>query len=68
VPVTRMEIVDVVHAAFENGGAERSEVLATAVARGARPQVLETLERLPDRRFSELRELWTELPEVPVEV
>lgn len=64
--VTRMEIVEAVDPAFAGGGAERSEVLAAAIAQGARPQVIETLERLPDRRFSEVRELWTELADVPV--
>jgi hypothetical protein len=67
VPVSRMEIVDTVDSAFETGGADRSEILTAAVATGARPEVIETLERLPDRRFADVRELWQELPELPVE-
>lgn len=66
-PVTRMEIVDAVEQAFDRGGAERSEVLAAAVLRNARPDVIATLEELPERRFSDVRELWVELPHVPVD-
>lgn len=66
-PVSRMEIVDAVGSAFEAGGADRSQILTAAVATGARPEVIETLERLPDRRFGDVRKLWQELPELPIE-
>lgn len=66
--VTRMEILDAVEDAFSAGGADRSAVLASAVSGGARPEVIATLEELPDRRFGGIRDLWVELPNVPVEV
>ena len=66
-PVTRIEIADDVRAAFAHGPASRPDVLAAAVAAHARPAVMETLERLPDRSYSELRHLWSELADIPLE-
>jgi hypothetical protein len=67
VPVTRMEILDSVEHAFAGGGADRSDVLACAVGSGARPELIETLEALPERRFNDVRDLWVELTDVPVD-
>lgn len=66
--VTRVEIVEIVGSAFAAGrGAVRSEVLAAAAASQARPQVIELLSSLPDRRFGMVNDLWEELGHVPVD-
>ncbi|MBE0476301.1 MAG: DUF2795 domain-containing protein [Coriobacteriia bacterium] len=67
-PVTRVEIADAVEEAFIPHGATRSELIEHAANADARPQVLSVLERLPDRRYGRLRELWDHLFDVPVEV
>jgi len=64
--VTRVEIVDTIGPAFLNGSVDRTEILAAATARRARPEVLELLGTLPDRRFGVVNELWEELRHVPV--
>lgn len=64
--VTRSEILAAVEGSFGEGRVDRSALLATAVARGTRPGVIATLEGLPDREFGDVRELWPELPEIPV--
>lgn len=65
--VTRIEIVEKVEAAFAAGkGADRSEILAAATAAHARPEVIELLGTLPDRRFGKANDLWEELHHVPV--
>lgn len=65
--VTRQEILDAVGDAFDGGRVERSALLAAAVRGGARPEVISTLEQLPDRPFSDVRHLWDELPDLAVE-
>ncbi len=64
---TRTEIAEAVGGVFSGGPVSRAELIDTATAAGARPQVATTLERLPDRRFEELRDLWGLLPGVPIE-
>lgn len=65
--VTRVEIATNLTQLFTGELVTRAEVLAAAIHAGARPEVVATLQRLPDQRFSELRELWPALPEVPIE-
>lgn len=64
--VTRREILDAVEGTFDDGRVDRSALLATAVDRGARPAVIAALEGLPDRGYGDVRDLWVELPDVPV--
>lgn len=65
--ITRSEIADHIEKAFlEAGTADRSELIATAEQSGARPQVIAALQRLSERRYASLRQLWTELADVPV--
>lgn len=64
--VTRVEIVDTIGPVFLKGSADRTEILAVATAGQARPEVLELLGALPDRRFGVVNELWEELRHVPV--
>jgi hypothetical protein len=66
--VTRAEIADHIQDAFDG---ERvliaADLLASARRNRARPAVLQALERLPGR-YSDLRDLWPDLPGVPVDV
>ncbi len=66
-PVTRVEIADHVRAAFALGPATRQALVDAAAGSQARPEVLGVLRQLPDHRYQELRYLWGDLPEVPVE-
>lgn len=64
--VTRVEIADCVRQAFQGEEVLVSAVLVSAArARGARPEVLSTLELL-DGRYCNVRELWADLPDIPV--
>lgn len=67
-PVTRIEIAETVRPAFSQHGADRSQLLTAAAASRARPEILDLLGQLPDRRYSVLNELWEHLGHVPVEV
>lgn len=66
-PVTRVEIADHVRAAFAHGPAPKQAVVGAAADSGARPEVLGMLQRLPARSYQELRHLWGDLPDMPVE-
>jgi Protein of unknown function (DUF2795) len=66
--VTRVEVIDHIGAAFTGGPLTRSDLLLAAQRVGARPAVLELLERLPDHRFTRPNELWTDLKDVPIEL
>lgn len=66
--VSRMEIADLIEPAFVDGSARRADILGAAIAGDGRAEVIEVLEQLPDRSFLELRDLWSEIPHVPVEV
>lgn len=65
--VTRIEIAEAVSVAFAKGGADRAQILAAAGAE-TRPEVVQMLESLPDRRYGRLNQLWEELEDVPVGV
>jgi transposase len=64
---SRAEIADVLRDSLAGRLRSRAELLETARAVGARDAVIVVLERLPDRRFADLRELWPCLPGVPIE-
>lgn len=65
--VTRIEILDHVEELFERpGAASKDDVLEQAVRSQARPQVIEELRRLPNERYSDVRDLWEQMPDVPV--
>lgn len=66
-PVTRVEIADHVRAAFALGPATRRARVAAAAGSHARHEVLRVLEGLPNRSYQELRHLWGDLPEMPVD-
>ncbi|GAB3173358.1 hypothetical protein GCM10027059_44220 [Myceligenerans halotolerans] len=65
--MARVQVADLVADAFGPSGAHRSEILAAAVKGGGPPELLVELERLPDRRFATMRDLWDHLPDTPVE-
>lgn len=65
--VTRLEIAEAVGEAFQEGGLGRGEILAL-VEVASRPEVVDVLRELPDRRYSRLNELWEELHDIPVGV
>jgi hypothetical protein len=66
--VTRFEILDAVEGAFVRPPVTKSELLESARDAGARDELLATLNRLRDRRFSNARDLWADLEDVPVDV
>ncbi len=68
VPVTRFEILDVVEEAFVRPPVTKSELVESARDAGARDELLVTLNRLRDRRFSNARDLWADLEDVPVDL
>lgn len=65
-PVTRVEIADHLETAFDGGPVCRQELVDAAVASTARTAVVEVLAGLPDRSYSQLRQLWEDLSEVPI--
>lgn len=65
--VTRTEVVEELGGVFSGSGASRRDLIAEARRRSARPQLMQLLERLPDRRYRHIRDLWTEAPEVPLD-
>jgi len=64
--VTRMEIAEAVQTAFDRGGADRDEILATASKSETRPEVIAVLAGLSKRRYARLNQLWEELTDIPV--
>ncbi|MFP8904999.1 DUF2795 domain-containing protein [Streptomyces atacamensis] len=63
--VTRIEIADCVeHLLSGGGGADRQDLLTAAAQ--ARLEIRQVLEQLPERRYTSLRQLWEELPLIPV--
>jgi hypothetical protein len=61
-----MELVDHIENAFGTGPASRAELLAAAAGNHARPEVISVLSQLPDIRYRNVRDLWSELADVPV--
>ncbi|SCK25986.1 hypothetical protein YUYDRAFT_02830 [Streptomyces sp. ScaeMP-e48] len=62
--VTRTEIADHLSALFANGAVTKHDLVIGAAT--ARPEVREVLRQLPDRRYTELRQIWEDLPRIPV--
>lgn len=65
-PLTRMEVAAAVSDAFGLRSVTRAELLDCARRSGARPEVLDALQRLPGREYGDLRQLWTDLPDMAV--
>lgn len=65
-PVTRVEILDLLDATFAAGPANRTTLIGVARTQGARAELIDLLERLPERQYAHQRQLWTDLPDIPV--
>ena len=65
--VTRIEIAVSLEDAFAAGTASGAYLAEYAANHGARQAVLQVLGRLHREDYHELRELWAELRDVPVE-
>lgn len=62
-----MEILHYVAMEFATPGpVTRQAILDRARGADAPTRVISTLERLPERRFTQLRQLWEELPGIPI--
>lgn len=64
--VTRTEVVERLGEVFPGAGLGKAELVEEARRRGVRSEVVRLLERLPERRYRHVRELWAEMPDVPV--
>lgn len=63
-----MEILEAVGEVFGPSGASTGDVIDAAQSHGVRPEVLEILRRLPERRYVRANQLWEELTDLPVGV
>jgi len=67
VSVTRTELANHIEAAFSVGPVSRDKLLAYAASSHARPELINTLHALPaDTVYPNLRDLWRDLPHLPV--
>ena len=64
---SRLEIADLLRDSLGGQLRSRADLLEAARGVGARDAVIEVLERLPDRKYANLRELWPLLPGIPIE-
>lgn len=65
--VCRVEIADCLEDAFGGPPVSPASLVAFAAGHGARPSVLEVLGRLHEREYRNLRDLWSELADIPLE-
>lgn len=65
--VTRIEIADCVESAFTGPPIGPADLIEYAADHGARNPVINVLGRLHEDSYRELRDLWSELNDVPVE-
>jgi hypothetical protein len=64
--ITRREVLDAIYPAFARDGASKDEIVAAAVTAEPRSEIVELLGRLPARRYPSVREVWSDLPEMPI--
>ena len=67
-PVTRMEILDAITDAFASPPATKDQIVAAAEDSRSRRDLVALLSQLPNSTFSDVRDLWSYLPDVPVDV
>lgn len=65
--VSRSEIAECLEHAFVGRAVSPESIVEFAADHGARPPVLEVLRRLQEREYRNLRDLWRELADVPLE-
>ena len=66
--VCRSEIADCLEDASGGQAVSPESLVAFAAGHGARPPVLEVLGRLHERDYRNLRDLWSELSDIPLEI
>lgn len=66
--VTRTEIVDAIGDAFTGSEINKQTLVDTAQRGDARPEVIDLLSRLPERRYWQPQQIWLELPNIPIDV
>lgn len=66
-PVTRTEILDLVDGAFDGQPPRTEDLVTAAIEHDARPAVIDVLRSLPSQPFQNRTDLWTYLPDLPVE-
>lgn len=66
-PVTRTEILDLVEGAFDGVPPRGEDLVIAAIEQDARPAVIDVLRSLPSQPFRNRTDLWTYLPDLPVE-
>lgn len=66
-PVSRVELLDQLGRAMDARPFTKHDLVEAAAGAGARQGVVDLLHELPDRRYHHPRDLWSELPDVPVE-
>ncbi|MEX2626661.1 MAG: DUF2795 domain-containing protein [Ilumatobacteraceae bacterium] len=64
---TRVEVIDAVGSVFDEGAISRSDLVAVAETAGVRSGVIGVLRRLPDGVYRRPADMWTALPDVPIE-
>lgn len=64
--VTRMEIIEAVGTVFGRSGATTREIISSVTQENCREEVVAALQRLPERTFSHVRDLWDYLPDIPI--
>lgn len=67
VTTSRKEIADHIADAFGGAAATKHDLVGAAQNRGASPEVVAALHRLPEGNYRELRSLWPHLPQLPIE-
>jgi hypothetical protein len=65
--VYRAEIADCLEDAFGASPLSPQSLVQFATDHGARPPVIEVLSRLHEREYRKLRDLWSELADIPLE-
>jgi hypothetical protein len=66
--VSRFDLAEFLGDAFADGAARPTTLLRIARRRGARPAVLNTVRRLPERLYTGLDDVFDALPAVPDDV
>lgn len=67
-PVTRLEVAEMVASAFDHHEVVlRDDLIAAAIEACARPEVLDALAHVSNSKFHNVRDLWRDLGHLPVE-
>lgn len=64
--VTRTEIAEAVRDAFGPRPVSRAEIIAAAQSSGARAEVVDALQHGLRQEYSDLRQIWSDLPDMPL--